>query len=302
MEAFESLFRTALSHVNSGNLTQAQAACDLLHQTQPQHPAVLQLQATIALRSGRPAEAWHLMRQAIKTQPDHVPALVLAGRSALATGLPDQATPLLRRAIAQAPDNPEPAFLLCHALLNRNDPSLDAAIAAAGEKHQRQSAHWQSLGVALQRARRPVAALTAFTHAAIADPVPAGPHFGRGLALRDLGRLQPAQAALRQAVVLDPTISEAWFSLGLTCQDLDDEAGAAAAFRSAMIYRPAFAEAAVNLGIALQRLGDMTAALEAYQTAVSIRADTFGRVAQAVTAASTGKLWLSPAAFRRALS
>ena len=302
MEAFEKLLRTALSHINGGNLSQAQAACDLLRQTQPQHPAVPQLQANIDLRSGRPTEAWHLMRQAITTRPDHLPSLVLAGRSALAAGLPDQAIPLLRRAITQAPDNPEPAFLLCRALLDGSDPSLDAAIAAAGEKHQRQSAHWQSLGIALQRARRPVAALTAFTHAATADPVAAGPHLGCGLALRDIGRLQPAQAALCQAVVLDPTISEAWFSLGLTCQDLDDEAGAAAAFRSAMIYRPAFAEAAVNLGIALQRLGDMTAALEAYQTAVSIRADTFGRVAQAVTAASTGKLWLSPAAFRRALS
>ena len=302
MESFEKLFRTALSHVNGGNLAEAETACDLLRQTQPRHPAVLQLQATIDLRSGRPTEAWHFMRQAITTRPDHVPSLVLAGRSALAAGLPDQAIPLLRRAITQAPDNPEPAFLLCHALLDRNEPSLDAAIAVAGEKHQRQFTHWQSLGIALQRARRPVAALTAFTHAATADPVAAGPHLGCGLALRDVGRLQPAQAALRRAVALDPTISEAWFALGLTCQDLGDEAGAAEAFRSALTNRLAFAEAAVNLGIALQRLGDMTAALEAYRAAVRIRADSFGRVAQAVTAASTGMLWLSPTAFRQALS
>ena len=68
-----------------------------------------------------------------------------------------------------------------------------------------------------------------------------------------------------------------------------------------MRERPSFAEAAVNLGIALQRLGHMPAALDAYSTAIRIRPDTFGRIAQAVTTARTGMLWLSPTQFRRTL-
>jgi hypothetical protein len=45
----------------------------------------------------------------------------------------------------------------------------------------------------------------------------------------------------------------------------------------------------------------MPAAMDAYRSAVRSRPDSFGRIAQAVTAARTGMLWLDPAAFRRAL-
>jgi cytochrome c-type biogenesis protein CcmH/NrfG len=110
-----------------------------------------------------------------------------------------------------------------------------------------------------------------------------------------------ARTALRQALTLDPTAAGAWFALGLTHQDLHDETAAATAFQAALRERPSFAEAAVNLGIALQRLGNIPAAMEAYRNAVQIRPDTFGRIAQAITAARTGMLWLDPAAFRRAL-
>jgi tetratricopeptide (TPR) repeat protein len=110
-----------------------------------------------------------------------------------------------------------------------------------------------------------------------------------------------AEDSLRRAVQADPTAHAAWFALGLTCQDLDDEAGAAAAFQAALDQRPDLAEAAVNLGIARQRLGDMPAALQAYRTAVRIRPDTLGRIAQAVTSARTGMLWLDLGGLHRAL-
>jgi hypothetical protein len=45
----------------------------------------------------------------------------------------------------------------------------------------------------------------------------------------------------------------------------------------------------------------MPAALAAYRQAVRLRPDTFGRIAQAVTAARTGFLCLDPAALRRLL-
>jgi len=41
--------------------------------------------------------------------------------------------------------------------------------------------------------------------------------------------------------------------------------------------------------------------MAAYRSAIQIRPDTLGRIAQAVTAARTGMLWLDPTAFRRAL-
>jgi predicted RNA polymerase sigma factor len=42
----------------------------------------------------------------------------------------------------------------------------------------------------------------------------AGVQSGRGLLLRDAGRLPEAKAALDQAVAIDPTASAAWFAPG----------------------------------------------------------------------------------------
>ena len=291
-----------MTHLNAGALEQAAGVCEELRQAAPDDPAVLQLHATIALRTGKPNDAWHSIRRCLAMRPGHVPSLILGGRVAREAGIPDQAVPLLREAVARAPDQAEPGFLLCRALLDLNDPSLDAAFAWVAAKHPLQAGEWLRLGIALQRAQRPASALAAFTLAAAADPTLSGAPFGRGLLLREAGRMGEAKAALDQAVAIDPAASAAWFALGLTCQDLSDEAAAARAFAAALAQRADFAEAAVNLGIALQRLGKMPAAIEAYRTAVRIRPDTLGRIAQAVTAAGTGMLWLSPAAFRAALA
>jgi tetratricopeptide (TPR) repeat protein len=298
---FEQEFRAALEHVNAGNIDAASTACAGLLRARPDDPAVLQLHAAIALRSGNPSEALESIRRSLAARSGHVPSLILAARAALAACAPHHAVSPLREAIARAPDMAEPAFLLCRTLLDLGDASLDAMLDHTATRHPAQATEWQQLGLALQRAQRPVAALAAFSRAARADPTLAAAHFGCGLLLRDAGRMTEARTALQQAVALDPTAVGAWFALGLTCQDLQDETAAARAFRVALRERPSFAEAAVNLGIALQRQGDMPAAMEAYRSAIRIRPDTFGRIAQAVTAARTGTLWLDPAAFRCAL-
>ncbi|MGD0102561.1 MAG: tetratricopeptide repeat protein [Rhodopila sp.] len=298
---FEQGFRAALAHVNAGNLAAAAAACIEIRRDRPDDPAVLQLHATIALRTGNPQEALDSIRRSLAARPGHVPSLILAARAAIAAGTPEHALPPLHEAVARAPHLPEPAFLLCRTLLDLNHPSLNAMLNLTAARHPSQAAEWQQLGLALQRAQRPTDALTAFTRASEADPTLSQAHFGRGLLLRDAGRMTEARTALHRAVTLDPTAAGAWFALGLTHQDLHDETAAATAFQAALRERPSFAEAAVNLGIALQRLGNIPAAMEAYRNAVQIRPDTFGRIAQAITAARTGMLWLDPAAFRRAL-
>jgi tetratricopeptide (TPR) repeat protein len=295
---FEQAFRAALAHANAGDLAAAAAACTLLRSERPHDPAVLQLAATIAYRLGRLPEARDTIRLSLARRPGHVPSLLLAARLAEPS---DQAEPLLRQAIAASPELPEPAFLLCHTLLGLGDASIAGALAWAGQRHPGHAAEWQKLGIALQRARHPAAGL-AFARAAAAEPASAEAQFGLGLSARDAGRMQEAATALYRAVALDPCNSAAWFALGLTCQDLNDEAGAAMAYRAALREKPDFAEAAVNLGIACQRLGNMPGAIAAYRSAIRIRPDSFGRIAQAVTSASTGMLCLDPAAFRRLLT
>jgi len=153
----------------------------------------------------------------------------------------------------------------------------------------------------LQRANQPLLALAAFTHATKVDPSLAPAWFGRGLLLREAGRMQAAREALRRAVDLNPTAS-AWFALGLTEQDLGCENAAVIAYQAALDARADFAEAAVNLGIAQQRTGDMQAAMASYRRATAIRPDSLGRIAQALTTASTGTLWLTSSSLRDALA
>jgi tetratricopeptide (TPR) repeat protein len=299
--SFEQQFRSALALVNAGTIDQAAAACARLRRDRPDDPAVLQLHATIALRTGRPGDALDSIRRSLALRPGHVPSLILAGQAARANDTPAAAVAPLREAVARAPDRAEAAFLLCRTLLDLDDPDLGVVLEQTTQRHAGQAAEWQQLGVALRRAGKAGSALAAFTRAAAADPGLAAAAFGIGLLLREAGRIGEARIALERAVALEPTSSGAWFALGLTYQDIGDDPRAAAAFQAALRERPEFAEAAVNLGIALQQQGRMDDAIEAYRTAVRIRGDTIGRIAQAVTAARTGMLWLDLGAFRRTL-
>jgi tetratricopeptide (TPR) repeat protein len=121
------------------------------------------------------------------------------------------------------------------------------------------------------------------------------------MALHQAAQLDAASTALERAVALDAGFAQAWFRLGLVRQDLGQLDLAATAFRTALACRADYAEAAVNLGIVLQDKGDLDGALQSYRHAVHLRADTLGRIAQALTAASNGRLWLDPRELRRQL-
>jgi len=103
-------------------------------------------------------------------------------------------------------------------------------------------------------------------------------------------------------VQIDPGFANAWFALGLVRQDLHDHAGAVDAYRAALEARPDLHEAALNLGIALQELRAFETALDAYAIAYRLHPGSFGRIAQAVVAAPSGRLWLDLAGLRDALA
>lgn len=100
---------------------------------------------------------------------------------------------------------------------------------------------------------------------------------------------------------IQPGDGRAWFALGLVCEDLRDTLGAIRAYRRSIETRPDFPEAHVNLGLNLQNSGDLDAAMDSYRRAMRLRADTFGRIAQALTSAKKGRLWLDLARLRRLL-
>lgn len=112
-------------------------------------------------------------------------------------------------------------------------------------------------------------------------------------AARAAGDLRAASATLERLVSLAPAQADGWFDLALVRQDLHDLGGAALALRQVLQLTPERAEAAVNLGIVLQEDGQIDAAMRAYGRAYRLRADSFGRIAHALSAPNMGRLWLS---------
>lgn len=101
-----------------------------------------------------------------------------------------------------------------------------------------------------------------------------------------------------------PTVrvaADAWFAVSLKRHDTSDLADEANALREVLRLAPERVEAEVNLGIALQEAGEIDEAMRAYGRAFRLREDSFGRIAHALAAPSTGRLWLDLDALRAAL-
>jgi tetratricopeptide (TPR) repeat protein len=334
-DAVVSELGTALAALRGGDLNTAGAIAERLVQNHPDDPAVHQLLAEVALRRGQTTRAVRAAAESLARRPDHVPALLLAGRAARAAENLPEAAGFLRRAVALAPDRADAAFLACGTLLELGDPEAGGLLTRLLESFPDDADGWSLVGDVLQRAGKMEAALAAFTRAARANPSVAlelrrgaaleslgrfgealdayraamqmAPQSGEawlklGLCLRRLGEAESARTALEQAVNLGPASSEAWFVLGVIRQDQREPAAAADAYRRALDIEPKLAEAAVNLGICCQEIGNLPEAKANYRRALEMRPDSFGRIAQALSAAPVGEVWLDIAALRRSLA
>jgi tetratricopeptide (TPR) repeat protein len=113
--------------------------------------------------------------------------------------------------------------------------------------------------------------------------------------------LAAASQALERAVVVAPDQAESWFRLSLVRQDRRDLEGAEQALRRVLQSSPDRVDALVNLGIVQQEGGRIDEAMRAYGRAYRLRAETFGRIAHALSTPSTGRLWLDLDDLRAAL-
>jgi cytochrome c-type biogenesis protein CcmH/NrfG len=200
--------------------------------------------------------------------PGYSPGWLQLGQTLLRLGQPEAANAAFDQALRAEPDSPQAVFGQADVRVAQGRPAAAAALLAKNRDRWPDDAElWHKLG----RARY------------AADEASA------------------CAQALRRAVELAPGRTEAWFHLGLAEQDLDEPQAAARAYRRALEARPGMAEAALNLGIALQDAGDMAAALDAYAQTLRLRPAYFNRIAQALTSASNGRLWLDLSALRRFL-
>lgn len=325
----------AVALLNAGDAQAAADLCQKLLARAPRDPALLQLAAAVALRQGDADAARRQAAAALALRPDHAPTLLIAGHAARALNNQREALALFRQAAKLDPARAEPAFMTCIVLLESGDADARTMLDLCLEKFPADAAGWRAVGGAMERAGQNEAALAAFTRAARAAPS-CDLEIRRGVILRRLGRLAEAvavfraaraldprhfdaalqlglslqqqgdvagaRAALEDAAALSPSEGRGWFALGLLAQESRDWPAAISSYRQALAAGPNLAEAAVNLGIVLQETGDVAAARAAYGQALALRADTFGRIAQALTAAPVGELWLDLAALRSSLA
>jgi tetratricopeptide (TPR) repeat protein len=333
-ESRQSAFESALGELRAGRFEKAEVLCDQILTSAPRDPAAHQLAATIALRRGRLEEAARWAGSSLSLRPEHPPTLILAARVARVAGDFAQAKVWIARAARLAPDRPEAAFLTCVTLIESSDENarsvledlllrfpnfvegwreiaealhktggVEAAVLAFARAAESSAdpMDYARLGAALQTLNRPREAIVAFRNALNAAPNLAEARIALGACLRQAGELQLARVEFERALALRPSDGRAWFGLGLLCEDLRDTLGAIQAYRRSVEAQPDVPEGHVNLGLNLQNAGDLDAAMASYRRAVRLRPDTFGRVAQALTSAKKGRLWLNSARLRRSL-
>jgi tetratricopeptide (TPR) repeat protein len=290
-----------LERLDKGETAEAVGLCTLLLQEFPREAAVHQLAAAAALQKGRPFDALAAAKKALELRPRHGPTLMLAGKAARAAGDTALARSLLAEAARLMPERAEPQFLHYAVLLEGGSPDVAGILERLCQNFPGNTVEWQEIIDILYRAGQFEQALHVLARITDRAPDP-GLVAKRAIILRQCGRMTEARTVLEQAIRLNPKSARAWFLLGLTLQDEQMPAEAAEAFAKAQRAEPDFAEAAVNEGIAWQEAGDLDAARRAYGNAVRLRLDTFGRIAQAITAAPKGELWLDLRAFRLSLA
>jgi tetratricopeptide (TPR) repeat protein len=266
--------------------------------------------ATIALRSNDAVEAEAHIEVSLQRRPDHGPTWLLAGQIAQSRGDLGLAVQRLDRAAALDPKREDAAFARGRASIELagrvpsntpGRPDLAGLIADLERRFPHFAPGWIAVSADLERIGQFKPALAAAARAANAAPSVAAFLKCAQLALQ-LAQPQLAADALQRALALDPNLPPVWFKLGVILQDSKRRDAAIHAYQRALALKPDMAEAAVNLGILLQDSGDIDAAKRAYGTALRERADTFGRIAQALTAAPKGELWLDLGALRSHLS
>jgi tetratricopeptide (TPR) repeat protein len=172
---------------------------------------------------------------------------------------------------AKYPDDFELAFYVGQ--LRANSPrrvETLSALEAARALRPEVAAVWNNLGVALERAGDPAAAIAALRRASELDPADAKVHSNRAIALRAAGDADGALAACRRAIEMAPTFASAYVNLGNTLTDLRRYAEARAAHTAALRVSPEMVPALIGLGSAYSAAGAHARARAVYEEALRI--------------------------------
>lgn len=298
-----SILSAAIGYFESGNLFQAELACQRLRSINEE--AALYLLAQIAFRRKSFKKAADFMRQLTVLQPMVGQYHNDYGVMLAADELWPEAEAAYRMAVVFDKANLDARFNLILAIfrqkrledareeMNRipgqvvGTPEFSALngeiLAAEGKVAEAVSAFslaianglhtadvYLNLGVALERLGESEHARDALEKATDIDPESAPSRFHLANVCRNLKDNDRAEALYRSAIQLRPDLAEAHNNLGLLLQERDEGARAAACFERALSVDPVLDAAHTNLGSARLKQGWMEGAIESFKRALEI--------------------------------
>ncbi|MBF0108945.1 MAG: tetratricopeptide repeat protein [Magnetococcales bacterium] len=298
----------AIDHHTHGRLSEAREMYRRVLRKNPRQHDALHLSGVLALQTGDPVAAIHLIGTAVAIRPEFAEAHCHLGLACQAVGQNEEALRHFHESTRHKARFPDPWFHRGNLLaeLGRSEEALAAYSHAVSLAPQWAEAHynlgntfvtlqrwpeaeasylravvakpdfaaaWFNRGLTLGTLGRHEEALHSLFRGLSLEPDNAGGHNGLGNTLLELGRLEEAVAAYRRAMALDPALIDAVYNLGRVHalrQALDE---AVACYRAALALDPGFAPALYNMGNTLSRLGRLKEAQEAYREAIRHRPD-----------------------------
>ena len=211
------------------------------------------------LRSvGRTAEAEALCERILGSAPDHVLTLRLAGVMCEEYGDHMTAADLLARALELAPDHAETHYNFAIVLtgLGRDEQAAAHYRRAIALDPRNAKAH-SNLGNALRASGRFAEAEQACRRALALEPNSPTARNNLGIALTDQGRLAEAIKSFRWTIAINPDFAEAHFNLGKALQSQGNTSEALAEYRQAIALRADYADAHLAEAFLLLVTGDL---------------------------------------------
>jgi Flp pilus assembly protein TadD/GT2 family glycosyltransferase len=211
-------------------------------------------QALSQYEAGEVARADALCDEILQSDPDHIQALHLSAAIAFASERAAEGARLLQRVFTLSPNNAQAFATLGNALAHRDDKkgAVAAFVRALTITPSDADLHVK-LGGALRALKRFDEAEEAYRYALELNPSHTQAGFSLAVVLADQGRLEEAAMAYRDLLAQEPSF-DALINLGNVLMDLCQHEQAVTVLRRAVGLRPLSEIARRNLELALDQL------------------------------------------------
>jgi tetratricopeptide (TPR) repeat protein/2-polyprenyl-3-methyl-5-hydroxy-6-metoxy-1,4-benzoquinol methylase len=273
-QSIPATIQTAMKHLQSGRLPQAEACCRQVLQIAPHHPDALHLLGLIAYQVGKNEIAVELINRAINIKSSNSDYHLDLGNALQAQGKLEEAVASYHKALWIEPDLAEAHNNL--GTVRQRQGNLDEAVAsyrkALAFKPESSDLHY-NLGNALKDQGKLDEALGSYHKALSFEPDRVVAHNNVGTVLQQQGKLEEALVRYAKALACKPDYAEAHYNMGLVLQVQSKLDAAIACYDKAIRFKPDYPEAYNDLGNALANQGKLDKAIASYGKALSFRPD-----------------------------